>query len=205
MKRFETHAMERHRKWPCLKSWPYWIHLAVQHLSLSLLVVREDILRGVKYSKKVFFEKNPSLHCTQEVVTILHFFPLSWAETFLRGVKYSEKLFLEKCPSLQVAEVVAILHIFSSPLPTAQKSIQSCQKLMDFLFTALLCSQFKILFMRLEIFSRSMYPPVQTCIHSVLMWSCTSMWSWYDPFFHGSGGVGWTGVKVKLIFHQKYA
>ena len=71
MKRFETHAMERHRKWPCLNSWPYWIHLAVQHLSLSLLVVREDILWGVKYSKKVFFEKNPSLHCSYISFSVL--------------------------------------------------------------------------------------------------------------------------------------
>ena len=132
---------------------------------------------------------------TAEDVPILHFSQIIGKSIFWEKSIYA----------LQAAEVVAILHIFSSPLPTVQKSIQSCQKLMDFLFTALLCSQFKILFMRLEIFSRSMYPPVQTCIHSVLVWSCTRIWSWYDPFFYGGGGVGWLVGKVKSIFHQKHA
>ena len=215
--------MERHRKWPCLITWP-WISnpsscSAAFVAQIPLVIVKEMSISTLHYKlqklfqsytfpfswaktfcggsnnrKKYFWRK---LHlCTAGCRTCCHLalFPLVVSGDIFVGVKCSEKFFLEKCPPLQAAEVVAILHIFSSPLPTVQKSIQSCQKLMDFLFTALLCSQFKILFMRLELFSRSMYPPVQTCIHSVLVWSCTRIWSWYDPFFYGGGGVGWAGV-----------
>ena len=122
MKRFETRAMERHRKWPCLITWP-WISnpsscsaafVAQIPLVVAHCCERRHFCRGSNIQRKkiIFGERNVHLYTTlqtAEVVPILHFSPFREQRHFVEGQIIGKSIFGENSIfALQTAEVVAI-------------------------------------------------------------------------------------------------
>ena len=112
-KSFETRAMERHRKWPCLITWP-WISnpsscsaafVAQIPLVVAHCCERRYFCRGSNIQRKeiIFGERNVHLYTTlqtAEVVPILQFSPFREQRHFVGGQIIGKKVFLEKTPSL---------------------------------------------------------------------------------------------------------
>ena len=121
-KSFETRAMERHRKWPCLITWP-WISnpsscsaafVAQIPLVVAHCCERRHFCRGSNIQRKeiIFGERNVHLYTTlqtAEVVPTLHFSPFREQRHFVEGQIIGKSIFGENSIfALQAAEVVAI-------------------------------------------------------------------------------------------------